>query len=73
MEIAVAKEKRTAEQLAGMIESAIGVGNLFVTVRKDHAYGWQPTIVSAPGNSLGFQRRIEDLAHRLRAEFELIE
>ena len=69
----MAREKRTAEQLAGMIESAVGVGNLFVTVRKDHAYGWQPTIVSAPGNSLGFQRRVEDLADRLRAEFELIE
>lgn len=65
------KEIRSAEQLAGMIEASIGVRDLLVTVRKDHAYGWYPTIVSAPGNSLGFQRRVEEIARNLQVQFEL--
>jgi hypothetical protein len=65
------KEMKTAEQLAGMIEARIGVRNLLISVRKDHAYGWHPTIVSAPGNSLGFQRRVEEIARNLQVQYEL--
>ena len=65
------KEMRTAEQLAGMIEASVGVRDLLITVRKDHAYGWHPTIVSAPGNNLGFQRRVEEIAKHLLIQFEL--
>ena len=67
------KELRTAEQLADMIVAALGVSEVYVTVRKDHAYGWQPTVVSSPGDSIGYQRRVEEIAHRLRVEFDLRE
>jgi hypothetical protein len=67
----VAKEKKTPQQLAEMIAGRIGVSGVYVRVREDHADGWCPTIVSAPGNELGFQRRAEEIAHRLRFEFEL--
>ena len=69
----MAKELRTAEQLADMILAALGVGEVYITVRKDHAYGWQPTVVSSPGDSIGYQRRVEEIAHRLRVEFDLRE
>ncbi len=67
----MAKEKKTAQQLAEMIAGRIGVSGVHVRVREDHADGWCPTIVSAPGNGLGFQRRAEEIAQRLRFEFEL--
>jgi hypothetical protein len=44
----MAKELKTAEQLSQMIISALGVGEVVVRVRKDHAYGWQPTVISSP-------------------------
>jgi hypothetical protein len=67
----MAKEQRSAQQLSEMIVSAIGVGELYVSVREDHAYGWQPMVTSSPGDSIGYQRRAEAIAHRLRFQFDL--
>jgi hypothetical protein len=39
-------------------------------VRKDRAFGWQPTVVSAPGHQLGFQRRTEEIAERPRFQLD---
>jgi hypothetical protein len=65
------KELRTAEQLADMILTTLAVSGVYISVRKDHAYGWQPTVVSSPGDSIGYQRRVEEIANRLRFEFDL--
>jgi hypothetical protein len=67
------KELKTAEQLSDMIGLALGVHEVHVRVRKDHAYGWQPTVVSSPGDSIGYQRRVEEIARRLRLQFDLRE
>jgi hypothetical protein len=69
----MAKELKTAEQLSEMIVSALGVREVYISVRKDHAYGWQPTVVSSPGDTIGFQRRVDEIAHRLRFQFGLRE
>ena len=69
----MAKELRTAEQLSDMIVTALGVSEVYISVRKDHAYGWQPTVVSSPGDSIGSQRRVEEVANRLCVEFDLRE
>ena len=67
------KDRKTADQLSEMITSALGVREVDVNVRKDHAYGWQPTVVSSPGDSIGFQRRADEIANRLRFQFDLRE
>ena len=67
------KERRSAEQLADMNVDMMGVSEVYVSVRKDHAYGWQPTVVSSPGDSIGFQRRVDEIANRLRPQFDLRE
>jgi hypothetical protein len=69
----MAKELKTAEQLSDMIVSALGINEVQIRVRKDHAYGWQPTVVSSPGDSIGYQRRVEEIANRLRFQFDLRE
>jgi hypothetical protein len=69
----MAKALKTADQLSQMIVAALGVGEVVVHVRKDHAYGWQPTVVSSPGDSIGYQRRVEEIANRLRTQFDLRE
>jgi len=65
------KERCTAEQLADMIVRKINVAGVEVAVRGDHAYGWVPTVVSAPSDPIGFQRRADEIAHILRARFDL--
>jgi hypothetical protein len=69
----VAKELRTAEQLSDMIVGALGVSEVSIHVRKDHAYGWQPIVVSSPGDLIGYQRRVEEIAKRLHLRFDLQE
>ena len=65
------KELASAMQLADMIASNIGASDVEVVVRKDHAYGWQPSVVAAPSDLIGFQRRAEEIANRLRVRFDL--
>jgi hypothetical protein len=67
------KEFKTADQLSEMIVSALGVHGVEIQVRKDHAYGWQPIVVASPGDLIGYQRRVEEMANRLRFEFSLRE
>jgi hypothetical protein len=55
----MAKELRTAEQLSDMIVGALGISEVDVCVRKDHAFGWQPNVISSPGDSIGYQRRLK--------------
>jgi hypothetical protein len=69
----VARELRTAEQLSDLIVSALGIRDVDIQIRKDHAYGWQPVVVSSPGDLIGYQRRVEEIANRLRFQFNLRE
>jgi len=67
------KTRKTARELADMITAQLGVGGLAIGVRKDHAYGWQPLVEYSPGNQLGFQRRADEIADRLREQYDLKE
>jgi hypothetical protein len=69
--MAMFKERVTARELAEMISAKVSAAGLEVVVRKDHAYGWQPNVVAAPGDLIGYQRRVEDIAHRLRVQYDL--
>ena len=65
------KERITARQLADMITEKIGTVGLEIVVREDHAFGWQPVVTSAPADLIGYQRRAEEIANRLRVQFDL--
>jgi enoyl reductase-like protein len=65
------KEKKTAQQLSQMLSAAAGIDGLQVMVREDHAYGWQPTVFSSLGDPIGCQRRVEQIAHILRNQYDL--
>jgi hypothetical protein len=69
----MAKELRTAEELSEMIVSSLGVRETEIQIRKDRACGWQPTVVACPGDLIGYQRRVEEVANRLRGHFALRE
>jgi hypothetical protein len=65
------KERCSAERLAMMIVEKINVTGVDIAVRRDHAYGFVPTVISAPSDQIGFQRRADEIAHVLRTRFEL--
>jgi hypothetical protein len=65
------KELKSARELSDIIHQVVGVPGLDITVRRDHAYGWQPIVLSAPGNPIGFQRRVEEIALRMRMQYDL--
>jgi len=67
----MAKELRTAQELSDMIVSALGVKGVEISIRRDHAFGWQPTVNSCPGDKIFFQRRVEEIANQLRFQFDL--
>jgi hypothetical protein len=69
----MSKTRKSARELAELIRMQIGVGELAIGVRKDHAFGWQPMIEYAPGNALGFQRRADEIAEKLRQQYDLAE
>jgi hypothetical protein len=71
--IPMIKELKTAEQLRDMVTSTLNVRDVDIQIRKDHAYGWQPIVVSSPGDLIGYQRRAEEIANRLRVQFALRE
>ncbi len=37
----------------------------------DPAYGWHPTVVTAPGQAMTLQQRAEEIAKELRALYDL--
>ena len=49
------KERLGAEQLAAMIARKINVAGVEIAVRKDHAFGWTPTVLSAPPTQSAFK------------------
>jgi hypothetical protein len=65
------KETMSARQLSELISTIAGVQGLEVTVRADHAYGWQPVVLASPGDLIGFQRRAEEIANQLRSRYAL--
>jgi hypothetical protein len=71
MDLFMGKTRKTSLELAELIRAQIGVSDVAIGVRKDHAYGWQPMIEYAPGNQLGFQRRADEIAERLRQDYDL--
>lgn len=65
------KEMKSARELSDLISQSVGVAGLHVEVRRDHVDGWQPTVLNAPGNPIGFQRRVEEIARRMRMQYDL--
>ena len=61
----MAKETKTTEELAAWIAEEIGVGAETVKV------GWHATVIAAPGQAAGLQRRADLAASELRALYDL--
>ena len=67
----LAKDKKTAHELANIIGQRIGVGGVMVSVYPDSAFGWSATLITAPSAVIGAQSMLERIVQELRIEFDL--
>ena len=67
----LAKDKKTAHELANIIGQRIGVGGVMVSVYPDPAFGWNATLITAPSAAIGAQPTLEQIVQKLRTEFDL--
>jgi hypothetical protein len=65
------KERKTARELADMIARRLNIGRCFVTVHKDAAHGWHPTVMAAPFSAVQSRETAEKLAADLWEKFDL--
>jgi hypothetical protein len=65
------KELKTAAELSEIILRIAGIHGMDVVVRPDHVEGWAPTVFVATGSPIGAQRSVEEIARKLRAEYDL--
>jgi hypothetical protein len=66
-----AKETRTAEELAGMIEAELAVASAHVVVTAEPTVGWTATVSGVRTKSFIVQLKADVIAARLRQQFDL--
>ncbi len=65
------KEQKSAQELADLVAARIRVGGVLVSVHEDPAYGWHPTVVTAPAAASLCQVLAEEIAAELRSKYAL--
>jgi hypothetical protein len=69
--VAVAKETKTAQELAEMIMAEINVGGTSIKVHPDPNLGWRAKLVVGPQNPQALQSAADGIANRLRQKYDL--
>jgi len=67
----MAKELKTAEELAEMIKSQLVFARLQVIVVPHPSLGWTASVVATPTRSLVLQLEVDVVASRVRTRFDL--
>jgi hypothetical protein len=55
-------QDKTPKQLADMIATRINIGGVLVVVNPHPAYGWHPTVMTAPAHAIKCQQIAEQVA-----------
>jgi hypothetical protein len=67
----MAKEKKTAEELADLVAEKINLSGNSVKVHADPVYGWHPMVFTTPRQAQNFQQQAEQAAAELRQLYDL--
>jgi hypothetical protein len=67
----MAKEKKSACELATMIAVRMIIGSGLVSVYKDASYGWAVNVFTGPSQLFGDQAMAEQIAAELRERYDL--
>jgi hypothetical protein len=67
----MSKDTKTAAELSEIIFRIAGIHGMDVIVRPAYAEGWVPTAVVAIGSPIDAQRSVEQIAKKLRINYDL--
>ena len=67
----MAKEAKSALEIAKIIRKHLGESNLRIGVFADPDYGWQAIVYSDTGDIDELQTKVDGIARQLRPEFQL--
>jgi hypothetical protein len=69
----MAREKKSAHELAEMIAARMKIEAKLVSVHKDPTYGWAVDVFTGPARLFGDQPLAEQIAAELRERYDLTE
>ena len=69
----MAKEKKSACELADMVAARMIIGPGLVSVYEDASYGWAVNVYTGPSQLFGDQVMAEQIAAELRERYDLKE
>ena len=70
----MAREKKSAHELAQMIAARMKIEAGLVSIRRDATYGWAANVFTAPSRvCFGDQHLAEQIAAELREQYDLTE
>jgi hypothetical protein len=67
----MAKEQKTAEQLADIIAGRLSFGAGFIKVMKDSVYGWRAVAIVNSAQVVATQTAVEIIVADLRVHYDL--
>ena len=67
----MAREKRSAEELAGIVVEHLGIEGVSVTVLADNIYGWNGFAMTAPDAEPDIHVKMQRAVEELREQYEL--
>jgi hypothetical protein len=70
---AIAKEKKTARELADMLAARIGVDGIQIAVHKSPMYGWDANIITVPSQAINAHAMLQQIVAELRERYDLKE
>ena len=67
----MAREKRSAEELAHLLIQHVGIEGLSITVLADNVYGWNGFAMTAPETEPDIHAKMQWAVEELRTKYEL--
>ena len=67
----MAREKRTAEELADIVVAHLGIEGLSVKVLADDVYGWNGFAMAAPDTEPDIHAKMQRAVEELRGQYEI--
>lgn len=67
----MAREKRSAEELAQIVVEHLGIEGVGVTVLADTVYGWNEFAMTAPDTEPHIHAKMQRAVEQLRTQYEI--
>ena len=69
----MARDQKSAKELADMVAQRIGVSSAAVKVHKDRTFGWRADVYLPPGQVQPYQQAADGAVRELRVNYDLKE